>query len=847
MKKIILLVTFSFLFLPKIFANSTTFSYTYNAKSTGEGLVYAATNDEFNPTRVTNLTNKKGSFSVTSTSSQSSAKQGFFLDAAPNQGYGFSKWRKVNASGETLSIVGTTRKSKSTETLGTTASNNVFYYEADFAPTMVSVSSDTPDKCQVFIDKEINEVGDVVTLTASTIAGCKITWKKNGTIVSNVNPLVVTVSEQAHYTASAALSNTSLSEGYYRLRNVKNEADYVKLADNWFDMTSIVGSATSVQTDLPGRITNANNVLKRDLKITQNAVTDPGSIIYINSTGNDYEYNLFVQGTSIKELSTGTHHGSNSGDIEYGGCYAKLVKAGNVYSVHAAIAMSSYDFGKFYFQDNNTHSFFIDYSDISSYSKWYVEPIDTEDNFFAPDFSNSVSANGKYYTTLRLPFNCQIPIESDLKAYSVTAYPSNTDDLATNKEYGVGDIIPAGTPVVLESPSNQPTDNKVIPSGNPSSSTSTNATNSSGQTTGITTALYNKYGRHAHDSHNDQPARGDGVGYFSVAYTGSATLYKLSVNNDGIVGFWTPVANNETIYGNQAYATQPCALFPKEIELVDFPAAQDEITYKLVDPLTVAYVDNENNVIYAKDDNGATEQAPAEGEEDFMKLHYGDNTYVGHSNWVAIEATSAPELQPAASRIEATGKVAEAMPNRRLKATKVVEIDREGDFDPNTYCLVNFMPKSSHSTTHHNFFFAEPQANEIARIIWAQWDASTSTFIVPPTSGFTGVISTVFDLYNDSDNPTSKLQDGHQYQFIGLIKKTSAKDASNLYQLYPLSGITDHDDIITGVHNILTQNEVVSQKYYNTMGIESDVPFQGVNIVVTRYTDGTQSTHKLLK
>ena len=52
--------------------------------------------------------------------------------------------------------------------------------------------------------------------------------------------------------------------------------------------------------------------------------------------------------------------------------------------------------------------------------------------------------------------------------------------------------------------------------------------------------------------------------------------------------------------------------------------------------------------------------------------------------------------------------------------------------------------------------------------------------------------------------------------------------------------------IITGIEN-LHAGEVVGVKYYNVAGIESDRPFKGVNIVVTRYSDGSTTTTKILK
>jgi hypothetical protein len=53
-------------------------------------------------------------------------------------------------------------------------------------------------------------------------------------------------------------------------------------------------------------------------------------------------------------------------------------------------------------------------------------------------------------------------------------------------------------------------------------------------------------------------------------------------------------------------------------------------------------------------------------------------------------------------------------------------------------------------------------------------------------------------------------------------------------------------NIPTAVEN-LNARQVVGVKYYNVAGIESSTPFDGVNIVVTRYSDGSTTTTKILK
>ena len=51
----------------------------------------------------------------------------------------------------------------------------------------------------------------------------------------------------------------------------------------------------------------------------------------------------------------------------------------------------------------------------------------------------------------------------------------------------------------------------------------------------------------------------------------------------------------------------------------------------------------------------------------------------------------------------------------------------------------------------------------------------------------------------------------------------------------------------TAVQEIAYTGEVVSRTYVNALGMQSDQPFDGVNIVVTRYSDGKVSTTKVVR
>lgn len=68
------------------------------------------------------------------------------------------------------------------------------------------------------------------------------------------------------------------------------------------------------------------------------------------------------------------------------------------------------------------------------------------------------------------------------------------------------------------------------------------------------------------------------------------------------------------------------------------------------------------------------------------------------------------------------------------------------------------------------------------------------------------------------------------------------------YIVYPIR--LDSENIITAIDNVKGDTEhgtLVKTRYYNLMGIESGTPFQGVNIVVKEYSDGSKSTSKIIQ
>lgn len=76
------------------------------------------------------------------------------------------------------------------------------------------------------------------------------------------------------------------------------------------------------------------------------------------------------------------------------------------------------------------------------------------------------------------------------------------------------------------------------------------------------------------------------------------------------------------------------------------------------------------------------------------------------------------------------------------------------------------------------------------------------------------------------------------------------KAASNGYVVYPLqiNKVTSEENgVITAIGGVQSGKTITRVVYYNLMGVASDVPYPGINIVETRYSDGTRTTTKVIR
>ena len=189
-------------------------------------------------------------------------------------------------------------------------------------------------------------------------------------------------------------------------------------------------------------------------------------------------------------------------------------------------------------------------------------------------------------------------------------------------------------------------------------------------------------------------------------------------------------------------------------------------------------------------------------------------------------------------------------------------------------------------------FFMNPKIQEIAQV-WAVWNADLREFTIYQREDFTvnaynldGAFTLTDDQWQYNHRETTSglsedetygsvedqlIDDAYYIFHVAIMRsdfnyghhKSSSQPSgkrnseaidsqatSSSIVVYPLDlSVDDAHNPPTAVHEIidLTAKDVVSVRYYNLMGVESEKPFEGINIVVTRYADGSISSSKIMR
>ena len=324
-------------------------------------------------------------------------------------------------------------------------------------------------------------------------------------------------------------------------------------------------------------------------------------------------------------------------------------------------------------------------------------------------------------------------------------------------------------------------------------------------------------------------------------------------------------------FKSSTYASQqPIALYKKVENPVDEPT---EVTLAELcetgEPGKLYTINNENGLlgvysygtsVWFKDEEQAVDYqnpTPTTGTYQYytvVEKQLGINKSerdFAQNNWIEVVFPSEQDFTNKKYVRNLTGTY--SCENGNPKLTLTVAVDEENDvtevspsdlaYELNPYMAVNFAGNQTYTNNGETktFFFSQPKAQEYAQILWAVWNGTE--FIMPTGEdnyyGFKGSFTINPEL---NANPISGLKTNSSYNFKAIIRKSASK--AGPYEVYP----TDlNPDVPTAINGVVVNGNVKSVKYVNVAGIVSDVPFQGVNIVVTEYTDGSRTTTKMLK
>ena len=157
-------------------------------------------------------------------------------------------------------------------------------------------------------------------------------------------------------------------------------------------------------------------------------------------------------------------------------------------------------------------------------------------------------------------------------------------------------------------------------------------------------------------------------------------------------------------------------------------------------------------------------------------------------------------------------------------------------------------------TTLDNVLF-NPEANEVVEFA-GYMRTSDNTVCAYKGPGDQGQCITVdwSALPAGTDIPT----DGSMFIVTGPVQQKmiwadaektpgmTGKEGPGAWKNYILYPVAVNTNLPTGVTDVYAKT-VAGVKYVNVAGMESNTPFDGVNIVVTTYTDGTHSAVKVIK
>ena len=433
-------------------------------------------------------------------------------------------------------------------------------------------------------------------------------------------------------------------------------------------------------------------------------------------------------------------------------------------------------------RDNGGESVNLGLTQSADNTKWIFEKLDLDlngDSYFSLDPNKLKQVDGKYYTTLRTSWNILFNPEQ-MTPYVVT----NVDETNGTFEMApiTGNIIPAGTPVIIKTRSNVIEENRMVP-------TKTDAANGA-VPAGNLLKSSEKY-------------------FPNQTVATSANYKQLMVNAAGRLAFGGNALSK--VNGNEAYlqVSSEVSLKPVISEVTLAELLETGVVgqkYRIVDGdvAAVKLVDNDQLIVCKDDGKFAEPDAIAEEWVDYMHRQSAltvPATY-DQSNWIGLrlpKGTAVKNSQAGIAGHKLTG-VKGVLTDKVNPELLLDEFPTQGD-DATEFTMNVYVPASFYGQNHQTgsngveYFFVQPKPMELAAVEWGFWDGTK--FVMPPSVGSWNQagLSGEFDFnaaYLTGFN-AAELQADHGYTMSEAIVRYKTGSYDHIYVLGNVNGLNSGD------------------------------------------------------
>ena len=366
---------------------------------------------------------------------------------------------------------------------------------------------------------------------------------------------------------------------------------------------------------------------------------------------------------------------------------------------------------------------------------------------------------------------------------------------------------------------------------------------------------------------------------FEVVVVRDTTIYTgITENHYKLTGL-APMNNYtydvKAVYGNQesGWSNSVGVITKKKFTPLDDLVVNGRVGHEFVinDDLIVVHVKGSDGLMWCKSVNNTSVDATEirSGQVDYMRDVVGEQiSEWDQSNWILLQFPAddgtngiKDMLEDAVGKIIPGGSVAGIYTDEVNYSMAVLPVDNaytlelgdEVSYTKNLYCTANFLPSNLNINGGNGalghiggndvyYFFMNPKVQEVCEITAAEFDAD-GVFVNPFSNGQVSGSIKVDWSYNAEG--VQSPEKGKVYSFMAVVNRELGSDGTYNYIVYPLN-FTTSGSAVTGIGSIDGSREAVSVEYVNTAGLVSDKPFKGVNIVVTRYSDGSKKVTKEL-